>query len=365
MRIREPFLVNPPRELSLARQMQGSYGIPTLIKRKKYIRPKSYSNKRYTITPMTRRWNPLSVVGLGAFPLLNAPKAKRKAVTHRVKHRTISASKVAELLAAKAFVERKGKGMAKRKVKRVKVVAKGYGPSGKLAFGSPEYMDWVRSKRHKSKGGSVVAKHRGPGRPKGSHSRKHKRGRPKGSVSVGTRSGWSPVHGYRLGHMRILTNPYGKRRSNPAGILSLGGFSFGSMLPLMATAGASVIVTKLVPNFLGATVNNNQWMRYGAQVGSGVLGYMLLSKFLNREHGIVWAASAGGTVVSELLQNWILSSYGTPVVTPTPGTSGMGAFVNKRISGMGGGEYPPGNYPGVRAYPGYPAGVGAFTDPYN
>jgi hypothetical protein len=118
-----------------------------------------------------------------------------------------------------------------------------------------------------------------------------------------------------------------------------------TILPLGITAGIGGVVTKLAPGFLGASVLTNQWLRYGAQVGVGVVGCMLVTKVVNKQHGIAFGIGAVAVIAMDLIQGWLL----TMTVTPS-GTAGIGA---------------PGSYvQGQYQYPGYPGRVGntgAFT----
>ena len=152
-----------------------------------------------------------------------------------------------------------------------------------------------------------------------------------------------------------LGNPYrrhrrSRRHRNPVeGILSGGGNVMGTaknLLFLGITAGVGGIVTKLAPGFLGAGVLTNQWMRYGAQFGVGVVGSMLVGKLVNKQHGIAFGIGAISIITMDLIQGWLLTTVTVPATT---GVNGIGYGANA--------SYVPGQY----NYPGYPGRVGAFT----
>jgi len=347
MAIREPFLVNPPKRINLNRLLTPRHisfsagrGFSDVGARPIKLPTLSIPNSRRSVV---RRYNPLSIIGLGG---LNPPK--------------------------KVKIKKGGRKVAKM-------------PKG-LKWGSKKYMEELRNRRTFSKKRKSVKATHAPsagirramesltenivshkrGRPLGSHNKKKGRGRPKGSHNKRHRtsmsSGFSPVSGYRVGNMRILTNPYrrygSRRRRNPVGLLSLDRLSLSDTLLLVLTAGVSGVVTKLVPGFLGSSILSNQYMRYGAQLLSGVAGYWALGKFVDKKHGEVWAITAGAIVVMDLLQSYLLSSF----VTPAPVTTGVSGLVSSNYKA---GQY---TYPGqVGAFTNQriSSGVGAFVDPYH
>lgn len=344
--IRENFLINPPSRLCL----------PSFVKHRR------------------RNCNPLSIVGLAGLSNPIIPKGmkfKSKAGIAWLKYnREAKRHKGRVSISDLMPVQKQHRVKSKSKKGGIKVAKM---PKG-LKWGSKKYMEELRSRRtfkkHRTKSTSkvrhkmedvikAVTRHRG--RPKGSHNKKKGRGRPKGSHNVRHRLGMSPLTGYRVGSMRILTNPYRhRRRRNPAGILSMGaGLNLGSIAPLVITAGIAGVVTKLVPGFFGSTVLSNHWYRYGVQVASGVVGYYALDKFLNKEYARILVITAGAVVIMDLIQTYLLSAVATPA-----GTAGLGMVSANYKAG----QY---TYPGqVGAFtrgqiPGNISGVGAFTDPYH
>ena len=167
-----------------------------------------------------------------------------------------------------------------------------------------------------------------------------------------------------------------RRRHNPVSSVLGGGSgvmgTVKSLAVLGISAGIGGVVTKLAPGFLGVNVLTNQWMRYGAQFGVGVVGCMIVSKFVSKQHGVAFGIGAVSVIVMDLIQGWLL----TMTVTPTTGTAGFGApgsyTTNQyRYPGYPGnvGVFPSGRVgaftrPGTKI-PGNVGGMGAFVDPYH
>ena len=176
--------------------------------------------------------------------------------------------------------------------------------------------------------------------------RKRRRSRRSNPLSIIGMAGLNPRRHRRSRNRKHSYRKHSSRRRNAVGTMSLGGLSVGSLAPQVLTGVIAGLVTKLVPGFLGSSVLGNQMYRYGAQALTGIGGYFLLNKTVGKSHAYTWALVSFVIIGLDLAQSYLLSAVATPVATT--GTSGLG-YVNA--------NYMKGQY----SYPGFPGGVGAFT----
>ena len=163
----------------------------------------------------------------------------------------------------------------------------------------------------------------------------------------------------------------GRMKRNPAGVLDFGGIRWGKVVPLMATAGASAVVTKMAPGFLPLAWQTNVWARYGTQVAVGIVGWWGIRNWgKSDDHATVWLAVAGGGIVAEWISNYLLS-YFMPMVAAPTGTAGLG--YNPGTYGRSTEAYKLGAFPTQKRVGAYPskmsrtfAGMGADSvSPYH
>ena len=181
--------------------------------------------------------------------------------------------------------------------------------------------------------------------------------------------GLNPKHRRRETSMarrrsRRRKNPFGlnpKRRSrrtrrNPA--LSLGGVqsTIKKTLPIAITGGAAIIASSIVPNLVRVS---SPWMRRGVQAATALAGGAVVSKAINKDHGLAWTIAGAAVIMADILQTYVVGRF-MPGLTSTAGFGalsegdyyenaeyGMGAFPTG-MSGLGMNAYPEES---VSAYP--------------
>ena len=147
---------------------------------------------------------------------------------------------------------------------------------------------------------------------------------------------------HRRYRRRFRSNPR-RRRGGLAGAASLPAISFRRPMSLIMPAvvgTAAYIATEKIPSMVNVTTT---LPRLGVKAAVGFGGGILISKFLGRSNGAVWAIGSSINILSDILRTYVFT---------TGGLLGMGAFPYQRGIRYSG-------YDGLSAYPqeaegGYP-----------
>lgn len=153
-------------------------------------------------------------------------------------------------------------------------------------------------------------------------------------------------------HRRRNTSMAKRRRSkrsrrNP--VLSLGGVqsTVKKTIPIAITGGAAIIASSIVPNLVRVT---SPWMRRGVQAATAIAGGAVVSKAINKDHGLAWTISGAAVIMADLLQTFVVGRF-MPGLTAGP-VSGFGALSEGYYENE---EYGMGAFPvgmgGMSAYP--------------
>ena len=162
---------------------------------------------------------------------------------------------------------------------------------------------------------------------------------------------------------RTRRNPFGlnprKRRSRRNPVLSLGGVqsTVKKTIPIAITGGASIIASSIVPNLVRVT---SPWMRRGVQAATAIAGGAVVSKAINKDHGLAWTISGAAVIMADLLQTYVIGRFMPGLMGGS--VSGFGALAEGEYyenAEYGMGAFPLGGMSGMGAYPeesvsGYP-----------
>ena len=153
---------------------------------------------------------------------------------------------------------------------------------------------------------------------------------------------------------RRRRNPFGlnpkKRRSRRNPVLSLGGVqsTVKKTIPIAITGGASIIASSIVPNLVRVT---SPWMRRGVQAATAIAGGAVVSKAINKDHGLAWTISGAAVIMADLLQTYVIGRFMPGLMAPAA-TAGFGAIAEGYNDYGYEGGYDMGAFPiGMSAYP--------------
>lgn len=137
---------------------------------------------------------------------------------------------------------------------------------------------------------------------------------------------------YRRRRVRYYDNPRKRRRAVAmAAALPAVSFSKPASLIMPALVGtAGYLVTDRVPSMVNVT---QTLPRLGVKAAVGFAGGILISKFLGRTSGAVWAIGAAINLTNDVLRTYVFR---------TSTVAGLGAFPRRGVtySGQGMGAYP-------------------------
>jgi len=113
---------------------------------------------------------------------------------------------------------------------------------------------------------------------------------------------------------------YFHRARNPVATSLKGAMDVRGWGPLAVTGGLSAVAAGIVPTSIAKMAGlSNPWLLLGLRVGVAFGGGILVSKYVNAEHGKVWTIVGTSLVAYDLLQQYVM-----PMILPAIGLSGVG-----------------------------------------
>lgn len=119
-------------------------------------------------------------------------------------------------------------------------------------------------------------------------------------------------------------------------------------VPVAITGGASIIASSIVPGLVRVT---SPWMRRGVQAATALAGGAVVSKAVNKDHGLAWTVAGAAVIVADLLQTYVIGRFMpglAPVSAAGFGMLSEGDYYENAEYGMG--AFPIG-MSGMSAYP--------------
>jgi hypothetical protein len=147
---------------------------------------------------------------------------------------------------------------------------------------------------------------------------------------------------------------------------SFGGYDLKKGIEPALLIGSSIMMSSVAVGYLqsrGWITLDAAWKRYGVQIGAGVAGAMILSKFAHKpEWAKYWGLGSLVAVAADLLATYVLPSINSAL---SPQVAATGAVAGFRGVNRGVGAFPPSNVRGIRGLGAFPTGGNAYnTSPY-
>lgn len=100
------------------------------------------------------------------------------------------------------------------------------------------------------------------------------------------------------------------RRNPTAGLPAISLQRPMSLLPVVITGGAAVILTTAAPRLLAPMIGEGPIQRYGSQLATAFAGGWVVNRFVGHQHGIVWTVVSLATIGGQLLNEFVVGPSG-------------------------------------------------------